>query len=114
MQEKDLARRQCKPFEGGEPPLEKDEIAHLSAKLDPGWRVQNDTRLVKEFEFPDFREALDFTNAVGEIAEEQDHHPDIELGWGRVQVSLMTHKIDGLSENDFIIAAKADEVLKRV
>jgi len=65
-------------------------------------------RIVKEFHFSDFREALDFTNAVGEVAESENHHPDIQLGWGKVVITLSTHKIHGLSENDFILAAKID------
>ncbi len=111
MQVKDLARRNCRTFEGGEPPLGEDEVAELKAELGGGWDVVEGSRLEKEYTFDDFRQALDFTNAVGEIAEEQDHHPDIQLGWGRVRLSLRTHKIDGLSENDFILAAKADEAL---
>jgi 4a-hydroxytetrahydrobiopterin dehydratase len=88
--------------------LEGKALEELSEQLGEGWKVVDEDHLEKEYEFNDFREALAFTNAVGSIAEREDHHPDIELGWGRVQVSLKTHKIDGLSENDFILAAKAD------
>jgi 4a-hydroxytetrahydrobiopterin dehydratase len=111
MQIQDLASRDCKTFEGGEPPLGQAEQKELADQLAPGWRIVEGHHLEKEYEFEDFREALDFTNEVGEIAEEQDHHPDIELGWGRVLIRLRTHKIDGLSENDFILAAKADEAM---
>ncbi len=73
-----------------------------------GWRVVDGHHLEKSYEFPDFRQALDFTNQDGELAEEQNHHPDLFLAWGKVKVSIWTHKIDGLTESDFVFAAKAD------
>ena len=81
----------------------------MSQQLEAGWRVANEHHLEKEYTFPDFREALEFTNRVGEMAEKENHHPDIHLAWGKVKLTLWTHNIDGLSENDFILAAKADQ-----
>lgn len=112
MKEKRLAEQSCKAFNGDETPLRGKALEEMSAKLDDSWRLVEEHHLEKEYEMADFRQALDFTNAVGEIAEEEDHHPDIELGWGRVRLNLRTHKIDGLSENDFILAAKADRVFR--
>lgn len=88
--------------------MEADEAALLLARLDDGWDVVETHHLERTFEFPDFAEALAFTNAIGEIAEEQGHHPDIHLAWGRVGVEIWTHKIDGLTESDFVLAAKFD------
>ena len=76
----------------------------------PGWRVNEEHHISKTFTFPDFRQALGFVNRAGEVAEEQGHHPDIYLSWGRVEIKLWTHKIDGLTESDFIMAAKIDEL----
>ena len=104
----DLAEQTCVPCRGGIPPMEADEAARLLARLDDGWDVVETHHLERTFEFPDFAEALAFTNAIGEIAEEQGHHPDIHLAWGRVGVEIWTHKIDGLTESDFVLAAKFD------
>ena len=108
MSEK-LAEKHCKPCEGGVEPMEGDEITSMMAKLDEDWEAVDGHHLFRRFEFEDFSEALDFTNEVGEIAEEEDHHPVIHLTWGEVKVEIWTHAIDGLSENDFILAAKVDE-----
>lgn len=105
-----LARKTCVPCTGGVPPLKAAEIAEYLRTL-PGWKAVNDHHLVKEFRFPDFAQALAATNRIGKIAEEQSHHPDLQLGWGRVQVEIWTHKIDGLTESDFILAAKIDEIV---
>lgn len=105
---RDLAAKQCVPCKGGVPPLEGPQIQTLLDRLGGGWKVVDDHHLVKEYRFGNFREALDFTNRVGELAEEQGHHPDIELSWGRVKLLVWTHKIDGLTESDFVWAAKAD------
>ena len=102
-----LSERSCIPCRGGIPPLEDEEIRPLAGEI-PDWSVVRNHHVEREFEFPDFRRALSFTNAVGELAEEQGHHPDIYLAWGRVRVSIWTHKIDGLTESDFILAAKID------
>jgi 4a-hydroxytetrahydrobiopterin dehydratase len=104
----DLASRDCIPCKGGVPPLQGRELADLAAELDSGWRVVEEHHLEKEFTFDDFRQALDFTNEVGELAEAIGHHPDIELSWGRCKVTIWTHKIDGLVEADFIFAAKVE------
>ena len=103
-----LAAKTCVPCRGGVSPLGGAEITTLLAELGNNWQVIADHHLRKEFKFPDFRTALDFTNQVGAIAEEQDHHPDIYLAWGRVEITIWTHKIDGLHESDFILAAKID------
>ncbi|MGD8495771.1 MAG: 4a-hydroxytetrahydrobiopterin dehydratase [Gemmatimonadales bacterium] len=104
----DLAEQTCVPCRGGVPPMEADEAERLLAELDDDWTVVETHHLEREFEFPDFAAALAFTNAIGEIAEEQGHHPDIHLSWGRVGVEIWTHKIDGLTESDFVLAAKFD------
>jgi 4a-hydroxytetrahydrobiopterin dehydratase len=88
-----------------------DEIETYLADLDGGWQVVDDHQLEKEYTFKNFREALDFTNRVGELAESVGHHPDILLAWGRVKLTVWTHKIDGLFSADFVFAAKADAVL---
>ncbi len=106
----ELARKQCVPCMGGVPPLEGREIKKLLDQLGNGWVVVEDHHLEKEFKFLDFRQALDFTNRVGELAESQGHHPDIYLAWGKVKLILWTHKIDGLTESDFIFAAKTNEL----
>ena len=106
----DLASKQCVPCMGGVPPLEGEELRDLERRLGGGWRVVNDHHLEKTYEFKDFREALDFTNKLGELAEEQGHHPDIHLSWGKVGVEIFTHKIDGLTESDFVLAAKTDRL----
>jgi 4a-hydroxytetrahydrobiopterin dehydratase len=103
----DLASRTCVPCRGGVPPLRGDEISELLAELD-GWEVEREHHLVKSYTFKDFREALEFVNRVGQLAEEQGHHPDICFGWGSAEIKIYTHKIDGLTESDFILAAKID------
>jgi 4a-hydroxytetrahydrobiopterin dehydratase len=109
---RDLASMECVPCRGGVPPLTPEEIAPYLADLGNGWSVERDHHLVKEYRFKDFAKALAFTNRVGKLAERVGHHPDIELGWGRVKLTIWTHKIDGLNEADFVLAAKADRVLE--
>ena len=92
------------------PPLAGEELDALAAELAGGWQVIDGHHLEKEYRFPDFRLALDFTNLIGELAEEVNHHPNIFLTWGKVRVELWTHKIDGLNEADFVWAAKADRL----
>jgi 4a-hydroxytetrahydrobiopterin dehydratase len=104
----DLTAKHCEPCEGGTPPLGEAEIERLSRQLD-GWKVTAGKKLEKEYGFPDFRQALAYVNRLGEVAEREGHHPDIYLTWGKVRVELSTHSIGGLSENDFILAAKADQ-----
>jgi 4a-hydroxytetrahydrobiopterin dehydratase len=104
----DLAEMTCVPCRGGVPPLNAEQIRPLAAEVS-NWKVVNNHHIEREFKFPDFKSALDFTNKVGAIAEEQGHHPDIYLSWGKVGVKVWTHKIDGLTESDFIMAAKIDK-----
>ena len=105
-----LAEKECVPCKGGVPPLKGQDLAKLKEQLGSGWRVVNEHHLEREYKFKDFREALDFTNKVGELAEAQGHHPDIYLAWGKVKLTIWTHKVDGLTESDFILAAKADRL----
>ena len=103
-----LSEKTCVPCRGGVPPLSSDQIQPLSAEV-KDWNVVNNHHIEREFKFPDFKTALAFANKVGGIAEEQGHHPDICLAWGRVGVTIWTHKINGLTESDFILAAKIDK-----
>ena len=106
-----LAQETCIPCRGGVPPLKGEELDALQEKLGNGWQIINEHHLEKEYIFADFRQALDFTVKVGEVAENQGHHPDIYLAWGKVKLTIWTHKIDGLTESDFILAAKTDQEL---
>ena len=107
----ELAQKECIPCKGGVPKLEGVELDALLDQVGNGWSVANEHHLEKLYEFENFRQALDFTTRVGELAEEQNHHPDLYLSWGKVMIMIWTHKIDGLSESDFIFAAKADQRL---
>ena len=107
----ELAQENCIPCRGGVPPLKGEELDALQKKLGNDWQIINEHHLEKEYIFADFRQALDFTVKVGEVAENQSHHPDIYLAWGKVKLTIWTHKIDGLTESDFIFAAKADQEL---
>ncbi len=106
----DLSRLQCIPCRGGVEPLVKPAVSEYRKQLSDGWQIIDGKKLQKEFKFKNFREALDFTNNVGQLAEQQGHHPDIALSWGKVSVLLWTHKIGGLHENDFILAAAIDRI----
>ena len=103
----ELASKNCVPCMGGVPPLKGEALQALQRQV-IGWNVVEDRHLLKAFKFPDFRKALDFVNQVGEIAEKEGHHPVITLTWGRVEIKIYTHKINGLTESDFILAAKID------
>ena len=105
----ELAKKHCVPCMGGIPPLKAQALRDLANQLGGGWRVVDEHHLEKSFSFSDFKEALAFTNRVGEIAESEGHHPDVYLAWGKVKLEIWTHKIDGLTESDFVLAAKADE-----
>lgn len=102
-----LIDRQCIPCQGGVPPLTEEEIQPLLQQLS-GWEVRKSHHLFKEYRFKDFVTALDFVQRLGDLAEAQGHHPELTLGYGYVRVSIWTHKIDGLSESDFILAAHCD------
>jgi 4a-hydroxytetrahydrobiopterin dehydratase len=116
----DLATKRCEPCTASTPALGAADLERLLPQL-PGWTVTGapaaaaakagGQRLEKEYRFADFRQALAFVNRVGEVAEQEGHHPDIELGWGRVKLTLWTHVIGGLSESDLILAAKADKLV---
>ncbi|MBS1254694.1 MAG: putative pterin-4-alpha-carbinolamine dehydratase [Deltaproteobacteria bacterium] len=106
-----LAQKTCIPCKGGVPPLKGKELDDLLEQLSNEWQVIEEHHLEKEYSFRNFRHALDFTIKVGEMAEDQGHHPDIFLAWGKVRLTIWTHKIDGLTESDFIFAAKADQEL---
>jgi 4a-hydroxytetrahydrobiopterin dehydratase len=107
-----LASKTCVPCRGGTPPLKGKELDQIHTQLPQGaqWKIVNQHHITRTFTFPDFKQALDFVNRVGALAEEQGHHPDIFLTWGKAEVTLWTHKIDGLSESDFIMAAKIDQL----
>jgi 4a-hydroxytetrahydrobiopterin dehydratase len=104
-----LADKTCVPCKGGVPALKGEALKALQAQL-PGWDVIAEHHLHKVFLFPDFVKALEFVNRAGAIAEEQGHHPDILLAWGKAEVTIYTHKINGLTESDFVLAAKIDRV----
>lgn len=105
----ELASKTCVPCRGGVPPLTGEVLASLQKQVD-GWNVVEEHHITKTFKFRDFREALKFVNRVGELAEEQGHHPDIFLAWGKAGITLWTHAINGLTESDFIMAAKMDQL----
>ncbi len=105
----DLAGRKCVPCHGGVPRLTGEEIARLLPQL-AGWEAVEEHRLRKSYKFPNFAAALAFVNRVGRVAEEEGHHPDVRFGWGYAEVEIYTHAIDGLSESDFILAAKIDRL----
>jgi 4a-hydroxytetrahydrobiopterin dehydratase len=105
----DLAAQNCVPCRGGVPPLKGAALEMLVTQI-PGWKVVNEHHLEKSYTFPDFAQALAYVNKVGAMAEEQGHHPDLLLGWGKVVVTTWTHKIDGLTESDFVLAAKCDRL----
>lgn len=105
-----LADKQCVPCKGGVPPLDPEAVAVLLDQLE-GWAVERNHHLTKTYKFPDFAQALAFVNRAGAVAEEQNHHPNISFTWGKVQIDIWTHKIDGLTESDFVLAAKFDAVV---
>ena len=106
----ELAGKQCVPCRGGVPALKGDALSPLADQLDGGWEIIDEHHLTRTWKFKDFAEALAFTNKVGQLADQQGHHPDISLSWGRVSVKVHTHKVNGLTESDFILAAKIDQL----
>jgi len=113
MKKEDLAKKQCVPCRGGIPPLKGKALQELLSAVGNAWQLVGEHHLEKEYKFEDFRQALDLTNRVGEMAELQNHHPDVYLAWGKVKVTIWTHKIDGLTESDFIFAAKSDQLFQK-
>jgi 4a-hydroxytetrahydrobiopterin dehydratase len=107
-----LEAKTCVPCRGGVPPLKGEALAEIYSQIPDStdWKVINEHHLTRAFTFPNFKQALDFVNRVGALAEEQGHHPDIVLKWGKVEITLWTHKIDGLTESDFVMAAKIDRL----
>ncbi|MBY0530085.1 MAG: 4a-hydroxytetrahydrobiopterin dehydratase [Rhabdochlamydiaceae bacterium] len=106
----DLSKKTCIPCKGGVPPLKGEALTQLYQQLGQGWKVVDEHHLEKEYRFKNFKEALAFTNKIGALAEHEGHHPDLLLSYGKVILQLWTHKINGLTESDFIMAAKCDEV----
>ena len=109
MAETELASRKCVPCTAGTPKMWGYQLEHYAKQI-PDWRVVDEHHLGRTFKFPDFATALTFVNRIGALAEEEGHHPDLALSWGKVVVTLWTHKIDGLSEADFVLAAKIDKL----
>ena len=107
----ELAKKECVPCRGGVPPLVGQAIESFLDQLGNDWKTVDDHHLEKEYRFKDFRGAMDFAVRVGELAEAQGHHPDVYLSWGKVRLTIWTHKINGLTESDFVLAAKADREL---
>ena len=112
--ENDLVKKKCKPCEGGVIPFDVSEIHKYQKKVD-GWEITKEKNeiffLIKKFNFKNFLESQKFVNNVGIIAEKEGHHPDISFGWGYSEIKITTHAIKGLSENDFILAAKIDQII---
>ncbi len=105
-----LAEKKCVPCEGGIDPLNSSEIAQMIKQLNPEWKVVKSSKLFRDFRFVNFVQTMEFVNRIAELAEEEGHHPNIHIGYGECQIELWTHAIDGLSENDFILAAKIDRL----
>ena len=105
----ELASKHCVPCRGGVPALQGKELEELARQV-PGWKVVDGHHLTRNYEFPDFKTALDFVNQAGDIAEQEGHHPNLCFTWGKVEVTVYTHKIDGLTESDFILAAKLEKL----
>ena len=110
----DLLKKKCRPCEGGVVPFDISEIHKYQKKVD-GWDITNDDDAIfflkKKFNFENFLESLKFINDVGKISEEEGHHPDLSFGWGYAEIKITTHAINGISENDFILAAKIDQII---
>lgn len=104
-----LAEKKCIPCSGATPRLDHEAVEKMRGEV-PGWSLIGDERLHRTYKFPDFKTALDFVNRVGAVAEEEGHHPDLLLTWGKVEATIYTHAIGGLSESDFILAAKISKL----
>lgn len=108
----DLINKKCVSCKGGTPPLSEEKVKEYLVQLKSDWEVLESQKLRKEFKFKDFPEAIDFVNKVAKIAESEDHHPDIHISYRKVVIELWTHAVGGLSENDFILAAKIENLIK--
>ncbi len=106
----DLSTKKCKPCEGGVPPLNQKEIAEFKKQVSNEWNVVEMKKINREFSFVNYRHTMEFVNKVADLAEEEGHHPDMNVFYGKVVVELWTHSINGLSENDFIMASKIDKI----
>ncbi|MGC1389876.1 MAG: 4a-hydroxytetrahydrobiopterin dehydratase [Bacteroidales bacterium] len=106
----DLSNKKCIPCEGGISPLNEDEIKRFKKLISDGWKVIDNNKITKEFFFVSYRQTIDFVNKVAEVAEKEGHHPVLHVYFGRAVAELWTHSINGLSENDFILAAKIDKL----
>jgi 4a-hydroxytetrahydrobiopterin dehydratase len=104
----DLTEKRCIPCEGGTPPLDENQIAELKSEISSDWKVLENSKLEKEYFFDDFSHTMSFVNRVAALAEQEGHHPVMHVYYARVEIELWTHAINGLSENDFIMAAKID------
>ncbi len=105
-----LSAMECVPCEGGTPPLSEEESAAFIVQIHEDWEIVDNHHITRAWDFPDFASALEFTNALGEICEEQSHHADFSLGWGKLVAVIFTHKIDALTESDFVLASKFDAI----
>ena len=106
----DLAKKECIPCKGGIPPMGLEQAEEMIRQIHSDWKLVDTHHIERVWIFPNFESALQFVNSAGAICEEQDHHADFELGWGRVKAMIWTHKINGLTESDFFLAAKFDEI----
>ena len=106
-----LTKKKCVPCEGNTKPLKGEALKKLFSQLETGWKIAHNDHLERDYKFKDFKTALKFVNGIGKVAEKENHHPNIEFSWGYVKLRIWTHSIGGLSENDFILAAKIDEIL---
>jgi 4a-hydroxytetrahydrobiopterin dehydratase len=109
----DLANKKCKECSGAMQPLGQNEMESFKGQLDSAWQIVDNHHLLRKFKFKNFKEALAFTNKVGDLAESEGHHPDILLKWGEVEITIYTHKVNGLTESDFVLAAKIDKLPAR-
>lgn len=106
----ELSKKKCVPCEVGAIPLQPNEIQEMLKQLEEGWDSKDNKSIQKTFKFKNFLEAMEFANKITEVAENEGHHPTLTISWGKLRVKLFTHKIDGLHENDFILAAKIDKL----
>ena len=110
MEKTHLANKRCIPCQGGTPPLDQRTAAKLLTDLGADWQINRDGHLYKQYVFPDFMGSMTFANKVAELAEQEAHHPDLIIAWGKCAVEIWTHKINGLTESDFILAAKIEAI----